>query len=428
MPSNQHGCLDIIDDVLNFQEQKKLYLEYVSLGEALFGAQWLAERSDWEVLTQLSNWIFDLYDDLGKGDIPRGILAFLSGHFDAQGLFGEIARIRAAVKELDAILAQVIARLEHDKASAIVDLKGITLGELNDRLGTWKGSLPKLYLLARFNHLKEEMEIEGLRQIVEHAANWDRPASELVAAFDLCWFAGLVEQGYASTPALAKFDSIKQNHLIDRFCSLDTTSLAHAQAELSKQIWERQPRLNQPGEVAIIRTELNKKRRHMPIRQLIEEAGRAIQQIKPIFMMSPMSIANFLPAGKLEFDVVIFDEASQVKAVDAFGAILRGRQTIVVGDTRQMPPTDFFGRDVELDEEDNVTADIESILSLFRARGVSERYLSWHYRSRHESLIAVSNAEFYERRLVIFPASGTNRDAIGLRFTHLPHAIYGHLE
>nr|GFD52126.1 hypothetical protein [Tanacetum cinerariifolium] len=102
------------------------------------------------------------------------------------------------------------------------------------------------------------------------------------------------------------------------------------------------PNINQPGEMAVLRVELNKKRRHMPIRQMIEKAGRAIQQIKPVFMMSPMSIANFLPPGKVEFDVVVFDEASQVKAVDAFGAIMRGKQVVVVGDTRQMPPTDFF--------------------------------------------------------------------------------------
>jgi very-short-patch-repair endonuclease len=126
----------------------------------------------------------------------------------------------------------------------------------------------------------------------------------------------------------------------------------------------------------------------------------------------------------LEFDVVIFDEASQVKAVDAFGAMLRGRQVIVVGDTRQMPPTDFFGREVEVDDEDNVTSDIESVLSMFRARGAQERYLSWHYRSRHESLIAVSNVEFYDRKLVIFPSPGSNKAASGLKLRYLPDALY----
>jgi superfamily I DNA and/or RNA helicase len=95
----------------------------------------------------------------------------------------------------------------------------------------------------------------------------------------------------------------------------------------------------------------------------------------------------------------------------------------VVGDTKQMPPTDFFGRDIDTDDDDNVTSDIESILSMFRAKGAQERYLSWHYRSRHESLIAVSNVEFYDRKLVVFPGPGTRKNATGLKFRHVPNAI-----
>ncbi|MCS5931582.1 hypothetical protein LNQ03_06855 [Klebsiella pneumoniae subsp. pneumoniae] len=137
-----------------------------------------------------------------------------------------------------------------------------------------------------------------------------------------------------------------------------------------------------------------------------------------------MSIANFLPPGKLEFDVVVFDEASQVKAVDAFGAIMRGKQVVVVGDTRQMPPTDFFSRDVELEDDEVAVSDIESILSLFKAAGSQERYLRWHYRSRHESLIAVSNVEFYDNKLVVFPSAGQHPHARGVSFNYLPDALY----
>lgn len=424
LPSGKRECLELIDDVLDFQQEKIKFDRHAQLGEALFGAQWLYECSDWEVLNRLCNWIFELYDDLGKGELPKGILDFLSGHPDASGLGGELDPIRSAVRELRTVLDMLVSSLQLDQAICSVNLKALNLNLLNDQLQNWLNNIGELYLLSRFIQIKEEMAAQGLQEVTAHASEWDRPAQELVAAFDLCWFSGLVERCYTAAPPLSKFDSIKQVHLIERFRKLDKMALAHAQAELAKHIWDRQPSINQPGEMAIIRTELNKKRKLKPIRQLIDEAGRAVQQIKPVFMMSPMSIANFLPPGKLEFDVVIFDEASQVKAVDAFGAILRGRQTIVVGDTRQMPPTNFFGRDVELDDEDNETADIESILSMLRARGVPERYLSWHYRSRHESLIAVSNVEFYERRLVIFPSSGTNRFATGLKFRHLPAAIY----
>jgi superfamily I DNA and/or RNA helicase len=133
-----------------------------------------------------------------------------------------------------------------------------------------------------------------------------------------------------------------------------------------------------------------------------------------------------LSQGNLEFDLVIFDEASQVKVVDALIPILRGKQIVVVGDSKQMPPTDFFTKTFESEENEdvNITGDIESILGMFLAQGVKESMLKWHYRSRHDSLINLSNQEFYNGRLVVFPSSGTNEKATGLRFNHIPESIY----
>lgn len=424
LPKDNVSALALLDGILSYQLNKRTYDQHFALGEALFGAQWMGDRSDWEVLGRLSEWAIVLHDDLGKGQLPAGIVDFLAGHPDATGLGSSIETVRTAAEDL------------RKRVTAIVDLLGLAesrppstllespFAELQEMLLTWLEAAPRIYEVIRFNELRDELVLLGLPDVAQTAAGWEWDADALVDAFDYSWYAGLVEQGYGASPALAKFDRVKQTHLIDRFRDLDQRSLGHAQADLAKRIWEAQPSLSDPGEMAIVRNEANKKRRLMPIRQLMEQAGRAVQAIKPVLMMSPMSIASFLPPGKVEFDVVIFDEASQVKAVDAFGALLRGRQAIVVGDTRQMPPTDFFGRDIEFDEEDNVTADIESVLSLFRARGAQERYLSWHYRSRHESLIAVSNVEFYERKLTIFPSSGTNASATGLEMVYLPHALY----
>jgi len=149
-----------------------------------------------------------------------------------------------------------------------------------------------------------------------------------------------------------------------------------------------------------------------------------MQAIKPVWMMSPMSIANFLPPGAIDFDLVIFDEASQVRPVDAIGAVARGRQLVVVGDTKQLPPTSFFDKlNTETEDEENVTADMQSILGMCDGQGAPSRMLTWHYRSRHESLISLSNHEFYEDKLVIFPSPGS-RQSMGLRFHYLPDAVY----
>ena len=145
-------------------------------------------------------------------------------------------------------------------------------------------------------------------------------------------------------------------------------------------------------------------------------------------MMSPLSIANYLDPDSVAFDLVVFDEASQVRPVDALGALLRAEKAVVVGDSRQLPPSSFFDRvvqsDDDEDEDESVTADIESILGLFASRGAPSRSLRWHYRSRHESLIAVSNQEFYDGDLVVFPSPDVGREATGLHFHHLSDAVY----
>ncbi len=109
------------------------------------------------------------------------------------------------------------------------------------------------------------------------------------------------------------------------------------------------------------------------------------------------------------------------------GAIARGTQTVVVGDSKQMPPTNFFAKSVEMSDEEadeSATADIESILGLMEASGAPDKMLRWHYRSRHDSLIAVSNDQFYDNKLLIFPSPGVNTHARGLRFCYVPEGVY----
>ncbi|MGK4339993.1 DUF3320 domain-containing protein [Ectopseudomonas oleovorans] len=423
LPKTNAGMLELVDSVLTYQQCKKVYDQHEALGSALFGAQWQRQKTDWAVLERLSAWVIKLHDDLGNGQIPQGIIAFLAGHADASGLGDAVNAIEQHVAGLDKALLSALEVTGMQAENANADVRKLGLAALGERLRQWQGGLTSLYQMARFNVLAQQIRDINLDELLEIAISSDEPR-QLTAILDLSWYSGLVQRVYAEKPALQQFDRIKHEHQIARFKSLDLASLNHAQTHLAKQVWEGMPNINQPGEMAVLRAELNKKRRHIPIRQLIEKAGRAIQQIKPVFMMSPMSIANFLPPGKLEFDVVVFDEASQVKAVDAFGAIMRGKQVVVVGDTRQMPPTDFFSRDVELDDEDAATADIESILSMFKAAGSQERYLRWHYRSRHESLIAVSNVEFYDSKLVVFPSAGQHPHASGVSFDYLPDALY----
>ena len=165
----------------------------------------------------------------------------------------------------------------------------------------------------------------------------------------------------------------------------------------------------------------------MPVRKLLEKAGGMIKQIKPCFMMSPLSIAQYLdPTNEeLQFDVVIFDEASQVKPEDALGAFMRGKTAVVMGDTQQLPPTSFFDQmsDAESDEEEATSLDMESILHLCKLSFLI-KMLKWHYRSRHESLITVSNREFYDDDLLVYPSPSHDDPELGLKFHYNPNTQY----
>ena len=181
--------------------------------------------------------------------------------------------------------------------------------------------------------------------------------------------------------------------------------------------------------MGIIRGEIAKKRNHRPIRQLMTGAAEMIQRIKPVFLMSPISVAQFLPPGKVEFDLLVIDEASQVKPEDALGSIARAKQIVVVGDQKQLPPTSFFDRltdnapsdEDEGEEISGVRAtEMESVLSLCEARGLNEGMLEWHYRSRDPSLIAVSNVEFYRNRLILPPCPTESDDNFGLKLVRVP--------
>jgi superfamily I DNA and/or RNA helicase len=196
--------------------------------------------------------------------------------------------------------------------------------------------------------------------------------------------------------------------------------------KLAEAQWKNIPKHEAAGQLGILRREFEKRSRHLPIRQLMTKTGNAIQAIKPVFMMSPLSIATFIPPGSIEFDLVVFDEASQVKPVDAFGAIIRGKQVVVVGDSKQMPPSNMFdtiSKDDE-NEEDDFVGDMESILGLFVGQNAPQRMLRWHYRSRHESLITVSNHKFYDNKLVVFPSPDSEKNDSGLIYHYLPETSY----
>ncbi|MDO9501339.1 AAA domain-containing protein, partial [Falsiroseomonas sp.] len=243
----------------------------------------------------------------------------------------------------------------------------------------------------------------------------------------------LLKAAMRARPELAAFDGAGFDRMLTDFAAADRDRIALARREVAATHAAAVARVRDLPGYRLLLGEFEKKRGHLPVRELLLRAGSAVQAAKPVFLMSPLSVAQMLapPHGLrpgLTFDLLVMDEASQIEPVDALGAIARSRQVVVVGDDRQMPPTRFFQRmtsEEEMPEEEDATEnvaarEVESILGLANARGVPNVMLRWHYRSRHESLIATSNAQFYGGRLMVLPSPRGRSPALGLSLVKVP--------
>jgi hypothetical protein len=334
---------------------------------------------------------------------------------DLLGPDGTIARAAGRLAESSALLDAAIGAFEE-----------IGLARSAKDFGDWLSAAEtvvahetRLQAWANWQRARRdaiELDLEPLVTAIETGAV--RP-SKAVDAFETGyarWFASYMIDAEPLlrqfTPAVHMDDIAAFRRLDDRLSEL---SVRYIRAKLCGQIPAKESVGKKDG-YAVLKHQLQLKQRHKPIRQLAIEMGDAFTRLAPCMLMSPLSIAQYLPPDQALFDLVIFDEASQITPWDAIGAMARGVQVVIAGDPRQMPPTSFFTRSANTTDSDADTEeDMESILDECLAAGVPMHSLSWHYRSRHESLIAFSNHRYYESGLVTFPAPVTRASAVEWR-------------
>lgn len=311
-----------------------------------------------------------------------------------------------------------------------------------------------------FRTLREKFAESGLHpEVLQHWCSWLRignaieragggafieaiknglPAATVSRHFKHVIYRSMASRAHVLHPTLRDFTGIALTEAQQRVRKIDAQLKQFARDEVISKAWQRGSSAP-PGhsygsvktytEMALVRQECSKKKRHIPLRDLLARAGTALQCLKPCFMMSPMSVAQFLKKDGAKFDLVVFDEASQVLPEDALGALIRGDRLVVVGDQMQLPPTDFFQRAEsesaeDMDEEESAAIQgLESILDKAAAVFQPARRLLWHYRSRDPQLIAFSNREFYDNALQIFPAAHQEHPSRGIKLVDV-HGIY----
>lgn len=310
--------------------------------------------------------------------------------------------------------------------------RDVVIGDRPDALADLSG---KLAALAEARHLlrdwsawcrvRNRASASGLGSLVEQIESGTVPPAQARAAFRLAYARWWLPTVLDANPVLRDFRRFQHENAISEFREIDDLVRAHASSRVIGALAHDLPAVQsvpRNSELGLLRYQMELQRPSQSIRDLISKMPENFGKLARCVLMSPLSIAQYLPPNQALFDVVIFDEASQITTWDAVGAIARGRQTIIVGDPKQLPPTNFFGSNDEEEDVADHEKDMESILDEAKASGIPVRDLRWHYRSRSESLIAFSNHHYYQNRLVTFPSPEVEDRAVHLR--KVPNGVY----
>lgn len=275
----------------------------------------------------------------------------------------------------------------------------------------------------------ESLNKLGLREFVDESIKNKIPRETLSETFKFMFYNQWVYEILQTNKTLHNFSREIQDNAVKVFKEKDKLKFEIEKAEINQVVTQRMPNIwtSNSGQVSFLIREIEKKRNQRPIRVLMKSIGELIQQLKPVFLMSPLSVSTYLDFDTTKFDVIIFDEASQIFPWDAVGSIARGKQVIVVGDSKQMPPTNFFNAgfidEEEGDDDYGDTLDFESILDLCMVSLGYRHRLNWHYRSRTEDLIAFSNKNFYDGKLITFPTARKDTD-MGVQFYYVEDGVF----
>lgn len=419
--------LGLLDELIATRVARRWIEDQDEFGRAVLGPIWAAENTRWPAAEALLAWV----DEVAGAGLAADLIVLASA-IDPPACGALADRLEAAIDAFGAAFAKVseVVRPGLTDIFGVAGIEEAPLSAISERLDKWSAATADINLWT-----DARIALDGLRswdfgQIADGLDNGSIGAAEARPMADLQIAEALWRCACSDDPDLPRIDGSARDETVSQFRALDRRRIELARSEVLASYLDRRP-TGANGEIGIVQAEIGKKRRHLAVRRLMESAGSAVQRLKPIFLMSPLSVAQFLPPGRLAFDLAVIDEASQVPPEEALGALARCRQMIVVGDDKQLPPTNFFrmvadddGGDDENTAPLNRTSDFESILTLARVRGGAERMLRWHYRSRHPSLIAVSNRLCYGGDLLLPPSPLVTGEHLGLSLVKTPRGHY----
>ena len=374
LPKTCADHLALIDRIIAGQKALAVIREGDSLGRAAFGTVWRQEKTDASAVETISNWVMGLRQIAGDSRLRDAVTRLQ----DPGGLAQQIDDLSRRRADAGQRVRQVFEALQIDCIAAFgaSDVEAVSIDALAQRGTQWVQQPEALSRWTAYYQAACRARQQGLAALVDRLETGGVPAAAFVDCLDRLVLNQWLREAIRQRPQLGQFDGLLHDRQVAEFRQLDKQRLTLAKVRVLAAHVDHMPPVDSGvGAAGIIAGEIQRKRGHRTIRRLLKDAGSVVQSIKPVFMMSPLSVAQFLEPGAVEFDLMVMDEASQVQPVDALGAIARCKQIVVVGDSKQLPPTRFFTRltsnteDPDAVDEDQQpqaagAADIESILGL----------------------------------------------------------------
>jgi len=382
--------------------------------------------TDWGNVRQALTWAVSFREQVQINHLNRSFIEVVSSN-------SEIVKLCAKYSdEVQSILNNI--DIEFQWFQSLFDsheiIQSLEITSLQEKLENCKNNLYLLEEWIDFRNARENCRKSGLTDYISKIDEYHIDKSDIIPIFKKRFFRLWLDAVLPKFPAVLNFRRRIHESTINEFSELDKLQFVITREIIRSRLINNLPQMEYFtsgfDEIGILKREINKQRRIMPVRKLFREIPNLLLTLKPCLMMSPLSVSLFLEADTYLFDTVIFDEASQVCTENAIGAIFRGKQVIIAGDSKQLPPTNFFTAstsDVEYDDDEIDDSNAyESILD--EAALLPERTLLWHYRSRHEHLIAFSNAKIYRSSLITFPSNIDKSTDNGVEYIFVKEGFY----
>ena len=413
---------ELLKTIAHYQELRQGVKEQSDQLSALFGADGKGDAEKWQIIepslkgtSQLLQMLMDYAQRHDKNvmEVRNALMERIGGSWD---LF------RQSNSQLFNTVSTQLQRLQ-SLEEEMAPLTGFDMpiqnyhSEIAKHVDTWMTHLGEIKDWCLWIERKQALENKGLKSVTDYILQQHADAQQTSKAFQKTVYHLLTMDIVDKDPSLAKFNGLIFEELVDKYKELTYSFQDLSKKELYCRLAARIPSQTLAAatnsEMGVLKRNINNGGRGTSIRKIIDQIPTLLPKLCPCMLMSPISVAQYIDMGGEKFDLVIFDEASQMPTSEAIGAIARGKALICVGDPKQMPPTSFFTAQ-SVDEDEVEIDDMDSILDDCITLSMPGHYLSWHYRSKHESLIAFSNLQYYDSKLRTFPSIDDQQSKVRL--------------